>query len=128
MPHLLPQVPLGVMTPSEGAAADRLLAPPPPSHLLLGCRISSSGGEDDGTSDQASDRSEGLILIFRSLLLFFPVLRIHNMLVWIRIRIRGSMLLNSGPDPDPAIFVINLQDANIKLIKNIKKFCLLPLF
>jgi hypothetical protein len=48
-------VPLGVMTSSEGAAADRLLAPP--SHLLLGCRI--SGGEDDGTSDQASDRSEG---------------------------------------------------------------------
>jgi hypothetical protein len=55
MPHLLPQVPLGAMT-SEGAAADRLLAPP--SHLLLGCRIS---GEDDGTSDQASDRSEGQI-------------------------------------------------------------------
>jgi hypothetical protein len=68
MPHLLPQVPLGVMTSSEGAAADRLLAPPPPSHLLLGCRIS---GEDDGTSDQASDRSEGLSLIFTSLLLFF---------------------------------------------------------
>jgi hypothetical protein len=90
MPHLLPQVPLGVMTSEGGAAADRLLAPPPPSHLLLGCRIS---GEDDGTSDQASDRSEGKF-DFGSLLLFFPVLRIHNILVWIRIR--GSLPLNSG--------------------------------
>jgi hypothetical protein len=47
------------------------------------------------------------------------VLRIHNILV--SIRIRGSMpLTNSDPDPDadpgPVIFFINLQDANKKLI------------
>jgi hypothetical protein len=41
--------------------------------------------------------------------------RIHDILVWIRIRIL---------DPDPAIFVIDLQDANKILFK--KKFlCLL---
>lgn len=38
----------------DSGAAVRLLATPPP--LLLGCRHSA---EDDGTSDQASDRSEG---------------------------------------------------------------------
>ncbi len=42
------------------------------------------------------------------------VLRIHDILVWIRIR--GSMPLTDGPDPDPAIFVIDLQDASKKLI------------
>ncbi len=44
------------------------------------------------------------------------MLRIHDILVWIRIRfrIRGSMPLM---DPDPAIFGIDLQDANKKLIK-----------
>jgi hypothetical protein len=35
------------------------------------------------------------------------VFRIHDILVWIRIRIL---------DPDPAIFVIDLQDASKKLI------------
>ncbi len=41
----------------------------------------------------------------------------HDILVWIRIRIRGSMpLINVDPDPDPAIFVIDLRDANKKLI------------
>ncbi len=46
------------------------------------------------------------------------VLRIRDILVWIRIRIRGSMLLTEDPhpDPDPAIFVTDLQDANKKLI------------
>jgi hypothetical protein len=46
------------------------------------------------------------------------VFRIHDILGWIRIRIRGSMPLTNGsgsPDPDPAIFVIDLQDASKKL-------------
>ncbi len=43
-----------------------------------------------------------------------PVFRIHDILVWIRIRI---LIL----DPDPAIFVIDLQDANKKL-NILKKF------
>jgi hypothetical protein len=44
------------------------------------------------------------------------VLRIHDILVWIRIR--GSMPLTngSGSDPDPSIFIIDLQDANKKMI------------
>ncbi len=44
------------------------------------------------------------------------MLRIHDILA--RIRIRGSMLWLTDPDldPDPAIFVIDLQDANEKLI------------
>jgi hypothetical protein len=37
---------------------------------------------------------------------YFAVFRIHDILVWIRIR---------GPDSDPAIFVIDLQDVNKKL-------------
>ncbi len=39
------------------------------------------------------------------------VFRIYDILVWIRIRIRGSMPLmepDSDPDADPAIFVIDL--------------------
>jgi hypothetical protein len=51
---------------------------------------------------------------------FKAVFRIHDILVWTRIRIRGSMPLNNGSDPDaypdPTIFVIDLQDANKKLI------------
>jgi hypothetical protein len=51
-----------------------------------------------------------------------PVFRIHDILGWIRIRIRGSMPLTngsgSGLDPDPAIFIIDLQDASKKLIFN----------
>jgi hypothetical protein len=49
-----------------------------------------------------------------------PVLRIHDILVWIRIR--GSMPLTIGsgldsdPDADPSIFVIDLQEAHKKLI------------
>jgi hypothetical protein len=47
------------------------------------------------------------------------VLRIHDILGWIRIRIRGSMPLTNGSgswilDPDPSIFVIDLQDAGNK--------------
>jgi hypothetical protein len=56
-----------------------------------------------------------------------PVLQIHNILVWIRIRSSGSMSLTNGSgdsdpdvdpdaDPDPSIFIIDLQDANKKLI------------
>jgi hypothetical protein len=42
------------------------------------------------------------------------VLRIRDILV--RIRTRGSVPLTNGPDPtpDPAIFVIDLQDAHKK--------------
>ncbi len=56
-----------------------------------------------------------------------PVLRIHDILGWIRIR--GSMPLTDGSgfgfgsgswirilDPDPSILVIDLQDASKKLI------------
>jgi hypothetical protein len=45
-----------------------------------------------------------------------PVLRIRDILVWFRIR--GSMprLMDPDADLDPAIFVIDLQDANKKLI------------
>ncbi len=50
------------------------------------------------------------LLIFRP---YLAVLRIHDILGWIRIRIRGSMPLTNGSgDPDPAIFVIDLQDAS----------------
>jgi hypothetical protein len=50
------------------------------------------------------------------------VLRIHDILVWIQIRIwiRGSMPLTNGSErmrnPDPASFVLDLQEANKKLI------------
>ncbi len=39
--------------------------------------------------------------------------RIHDILVWIRIRGSIPLTNGSGPDayPDPAIFVIDLQDA-----------------
>jgi hypothetical protein len=49
---------------------------------------------------------------------FLAVLRIHDILVWIRIRIRGSMPLINDPDadPDPSLFITDLQDANKKLI------------
>ncbi len=44
------------------------------------------------------------------------VLRIYDILVWIRIRIRVPMPLTMDPDldadPDPSIFIIDLQDAN----------------
>jgi hypothetical protein len=39
---------------------------------------------------------------------------IHDILV--RIRIRGSMPLTNVSGPDPTMFVIDLQDANKKLI------------
>jgi hypothetical protein len=45
-------------------------------------------------------------------------MRIHDILVWIRIWIRGSMPLTYGSG-DPAIFVIDLQDADKKLIFNL---------
>jgi hypothetical protein len=49
--------------------------------------------------------------------LFLAVLRSHETLV--RIRIRGSIPLTNGfgsADPDPAIFVSDLQDVNRRLI------------
>jgi hypothetical protein len=48
---------------------------------------------------------------------FVAVFRILDILKWIRIRIRGSMpLMDPNSDPDPSIFIIDLQDANKKLI------------
>ncbi len=49
------------------------------------------------------------------------VLRIHDILLCIRIWIRGSMPLTNGPDPVPAIFNIGQQ----KIIFVEKFFCLL---
>ncbi len=44
----------------------------------------------------------------------------------LRIRIRGSKPLTNGMDPgDPAIFIIDLQDANKKLILLKQFFCIL---
>jgi hypothetical protein len=43
--------------------------------------------------------------------IFKPVLWIHDILVWIQIRIRGSMPLTYGSS-----FIIDCQDANKKLI------------
>jgi hypothetical protein len=43
------------------------------------------------------------------------VLRIHEILV--RIRIHGSIPLTNGSGGDPAIFVSVLQDVNKKLLK-----------
>jgi hypothetical protein len=57
---------------------------------------------------------------------FKPMLRINDILVWIRIWIRGPCLWIMDPDPDSAIFVIDLQDANKKLI--LKKIFFLNLF
>jgi hypothetical protein len=59
-------------------------------------------------------------------LCFLTELRIHDILVWIRIR--GSMPLTNGSgswilDPDPAIFVTDLQDANKKIILVTNFFC-----
>ncbi len=61
---------------------------------------------------------------------FSPVLRIHDILGWIRIRILGSMPLTSGFGSgswirDPTIFVIDLQDVSNKLIFEHKFFCFL---
>jgi hypothetical protein len=43
------------------------------------------------------------------------MLRIHEILLWIQIRIRGSIALINGPatdaDPDPAIFVSDLHNS-----------------
>jgi hypothetical protein len=46
--------------------------------------------------------------VFRPIRIFLAVLRIRDILS--RIRIRGSVPLT--PDPDPAIFVSDLQDGN----------------
>ncbi len=44
-----------------------------------------------------------------------PVLWIHDILVWIRIRGSCLSLMDPDADPDPSI-IIDLQDANKKLI------------
>jgi hypothetical protein len=66
-------------------------------------------------------------ILYSFILSFFHlVFRIHDILVWIRIRmrIRGSMPVDPDSDPNPAIFFIDLQDAK-KIIIFIKVFCLL---
>jgi hypothetical protein len=55
---------------------------------------------------------------------YLAVFRIHDILMWIRIR--GSMPLMDS-DPDPSIFITDLQDANKKLIF-LKKFSCILLF
>ncbi len=55
--------------------------------------------------------------------LLSPVFRINDILVWIRIWIRGSMPLTNGSGS--SYFVSDLQDANKKLIFLKKFFCLL---
>ncbi len=54
------------------------------------------------------------------------VLRIHDILVWIRFRNRILWLMDPDPDSDPAIFVIDLQEVNKK--KFVKKNFSLLLF
>ncbi len=49
-------------------------------------------------------------------LMFLPVLRIHDILGWIRIRIHGSMPLTNGSGSGSCYFVIDLQDASKKQI------------
>jgi hypothetical protein len=61
------------------------------------------------------------------IVMFSAVLRIHDILVWIRIQgSKDPCLRAMDPDQDPAIFVINLQDANKKT--NLKKGFLLITF
>jgi len=55
------------------------------------------------------------------------VLRIHDILMWIRIRRSVPLTFGSDPNPVPAIFVIFLQEANKKL-NFLKKFLLLITF
>jgi hypothetical protein len=72
-----------------------------------------------------NQRKEILPLFQQLLKLSASVFRIRDILVSIRILIRGSMPLTNGSgcysypdpdlDPDPDIFVIELQDANKKL-------------
>jgi hypothetical protein len=57
-------------------------------------------------------------------LLLTAVLRIHDFLVWIRIRIRGSIPLANGSGSGSFYFIIDLQDANKKQT-NKKFFCIL---
>ncbi len=44
------------------------------------------------------------------------VLRIHDIMVWIRLADPCLWLMGPDVDPDPAIFVIDLQETNKKLI------------
>ncbi len=56
------------------------------------------------------------------------VFRIQDILVWIRIHGSITWLMDQDPDSDPdtTIFIIDLQDANKKLI--LKKFFLIITF
>jgi hypothetical protein len=63
-----------------------------------------------------------LLTVFARFAKAATVLRIHDILVWIRIRMRGSMPLTKGSGS--CYFVIDLQNANKKLIFLRKFFCL----
>jgi hypothetical protein len=74
--------------------------------------------EDRGGA-KSYDKKPGILLFTRSIL--YPlVLRIHDILVWIHIRIHGSIPLTNGSgsdaDRNPSIFTFDLQDAYIILL------------
>ncbi len=86
---------------------------------MSACRIWVSIEEKTGSGSQlALSDSSG------SKTLYFPVLRIHDILVLIRIWIPGPIPMDSDADPDPAIFVIDLHDLNKQKI-SLKVFLLL---
>jgi hypothetical protein len=67
-------------------------------------------------------------IFLRIFVCFVPVFRIYDILVCIRIRGSMPLINGSGFGSDPAIFVIDLQDVNKKLIRDKKKFFCLFLF
>jgi hypothetical protein len=73
------------------------------------CGSMTFGTDPDPAIDLEDDNKKQLPVFSKAfcLFLFEAVLRIHDILGWLRIRI---------PDPDLAIFVMNLQDASKKLI------------
>jgi hypothetical protein len=79
--------------------------------MFMSClTISSEGKPVRRICKSAMLGKENQIIPYRFTLLT-TVLRIHDILVLIRIR--GSMALtNPDSDPEPAIFIIDLQDAN----------------
>jgi hypothetical protein len=96
-----------------------------PDESGSGDRILNISGGPINSGPQSSGHSE----LQTSWFTLEEVFRIHGNLMWIRIRSGsadpGLWLMQPDSDPDPAIFVIDLQDANIKkfFVKNF--FCLL---
>ena len=73
------------------------------------------GLEDSGSSSESEDETAQPVILPTTCICnhcrLVPVLWIHDIFGWILIRIRVRIL-----DPDPAIFVTDLQDASKKLI------------